>query len=65
MPFVCWLISVLFFPIFTRVHWAGTETATEWRGYMNGAVQAGQRAASEVLDNLSSEPGETDLFNYE
>lgn len=50
---------------FHRVHWAGTETATEWRGYMNGAVQAGQRAASEVLDNLSSGPVETDLFNYE
>jgi len=56
---------VFFFSIFTRVHWAGTETATEWRGYMNGAVQAGQRAASEVLDSLSSRPVETDLFHYE
>ena len=53
------------FSVFTRVHWAGTETATEWRGYMNGAVQAGQRAACEVLKKLSSGPAETDLFHYE
>ena len=32
-----------------RIHWAGTETATEWCGYMDGAVQSGQRAAQEVL----------------
>jgi monoamine oxidase len=32
-----------------RLHWAGTETATEWSGYMDGAVQSGQRAAAEVL----------------
>lgn len=31
------------------VHWAGTETATYWSGYMDGAVSAGQRAAAEVL----------------
>ena len=28
---------------------AGTETATEWSGYMDGAVQAGERAAREVM----------------
>jgi monoamine oxidase len=32
-----------------RVHWAGTETATVWSGYMEGALQAGERAAEEVL----------------
>lgn len=32
-----------------RVHWAGTETATEWNGYIEGAVQSGERAAEEVL----------------
>ncbi len=32
-----------------RVHWAGVETADEWMGFMNGAVQAGERAASEVI----------------
>lgn len=35
---------------FGRVHWAGTETATYWSGYMDGAVRAGERAAAEVLD---------------
>jgi len=32
-----------------RVHWAGTETATAWSGYMEGALQAGERVAAEVL----------------
>ena len=31
------------------VHWAGTDTATVWNGYMDGAIQAGERAADEVL----------------
>jgi monoamine oxidase len=34
-----------------RVHWAGTETATVWSGYMEGALQAGERAAAELLDS--------------
>jgi monoamine oxidase len=34
------------------IHWAGTETATEWSGYMDGAVQSGERAADEVLAEL-------------
>ena len=32
-----------------RLHWAGTETATVWTSYMEGAVQSGERAADEVL----------------
>lgn len=32
-----------------RVAWAGTETATTWRGYVDGAIAAGQRAAAQVL----------------
>ncbi|XP_076436051.1 amine oxidase [flavin-containing]-like [Babylonia areolata] len=32
-----------------RVHFAGTETATQWTGYMEGAIQAGERAAREIL----------------
>uniref|UniRef100_A0A8C2XEW9 Amine oxidase n=1 Tax=Cyclopterus lumpus TaxID=8103 RepID=A0A8C2XEW9_CYCLU len=32
-----------------RLYFAGTETATEWSGYMEGAVEAGERAAREVL----------------
>jgi len=35
-----------------RVHFGGTETATSWIGYMDGAVQSGVRAALEVLDIL-------------
>lgn len=35
------------------IHWAGTETATAWAGYMDGAVQSGQRAAAEVLSGLA------------
>ena len=32
------------------VHWAGTETATQWPGYIEGALQAGERAAYEILN---------------
>ncbi|MBN9533286.1 MAG: FAD-dependent oxidoreductase [Alphaproteobacteria bacterium] len=34
------------------LHWAGTETATIWMGYMDGAVRAGRRAAVETLGSL-------------
>lgn len=37
---------------FGRVHWAGTETATYWSGYMDGAVRSGERAALEVVERL-------------
>ena len=33
-----------------RVHWAGTETATVWSGYMEGALAAGERVAGEILN---------------
>ena len=45
VAFVCF--SVLRQP-FGRLHFAGTETATHWAGYMDGAIQAGERAAGEV-----------------
>lgn len=35
-----------------RIHWAGTESATEWMGFMEGAIQSGERAADEVLRRL-------------
>ena len=35
-----------------EIHWAGTETATEWAGYMDGAIQSGIRAADEVLGEV-------------
>lgn len=33
-----------------RVHWAGTETSTEFFGLMEGAIRSGHRAAAEVAD---------------
>jgi monoamine oxidase len=32
-----------------RVHWAGTEAADKWTGYMDGAIRAGEAAAHAVL----------------
>jgi monoamine oxidase len=32
-----------------RIHWAGTETATQWTGYLEGALESGIRAGKEVL----------------
>lgn len=37
---------------FGRLHWAGTETARTSVGFMDGAVEAGERAASEVFERL-------------
>jgi monoamine oxidase len=34
------------------IHFAGTETAERWMGYMDGAVESGLRAAREVLPLL-------------
>jgi monoamine oxidase len=30
------------------LHWAGTETARRWMGYIEGAIESGQRAAAEA-----------------
>nr|XP_022329235.1 amine oxidase [flavin-containing] A-like [Crassostrea virginica] len=35
-----------------RIHFAGTETATRWSGYMDGAIQSAERATKEVLEKL-------------
>lgn len=35
------------------IHWAGTETADYWFGYMDGAVRAGERAAKEAGAKLT------------
>jgi monoamine oxidase len=35
-----------------NLFWAGTETAREWTGFMEGAVESGHRAAWEVLETL-------------
>jgi len=31
-----------------RIHWAGTETAMVWAGYMDGALRSGERVAAEL-----------------
>ena len=31
-----------------RLHFAGTETARIWTGYIDGAIESGERAAAEV-----------------
>jgi monoamine oxidase len=36
------------------IHWAGTETADEWTGFLDGAVRSGRRAAAEVAALLRS-----------
>ncbi|MCX4243935.1 flavin monoamine oxidase family protein [Paraliomyxa miuraensis] len=37
-----------------RIHFAGTETAMHWCGYFDGAIEAGERAADEVVERLRS-----------
>ncbi|PYR73766.1 MAG: hypothetical protein DMF87_24910 [Acidobacteria bacterium] len=35
-----------------RIFFAGEHTSERWQGYMNGAVESGQRAARELLADL-------------
>ena len=35
------------------IHWASTDTATQWSAYMEGAVDSAERAVAEVLRPLS------------
>lgn len=32
-----------------RIHWAGSDTGVKWSGYMDGAIESGERTAGEVL----------------
>ena len=34
------------------IHFAGTETATEWRSYMEGALQSAERASTEIINEI-------------
>ncbi|KAL2826628.1 hypothetical protein BDW59DRAFT_179352 [Aspergillus cavernicola] len=36
------------------LHFAGTETAGEWKGYMEGAIRSGERAAAEVIRSVNA-----------
>ena len=50
-----------------RIYWAGAETSPEWSGYMEGAVESGQRASREALSVFSEGalPGADDLKHGE
>ena len=37
---------------FENIYFVGTETAYEWKGYMDGAVSSGKRGAEEVISAL-------------
>ena len=37
-----------------RLHFAGTETAERWCGYLDGAIGSGQRVAAEIVARLSA-----------
>jgi len=41
-----------FFIPFGRLHFAGTESADAWRGYIEGAMQSGERDAQSILQAL-------------
>ncbi|PKS10642.1 hypothetical protein jhhlp_002397 [Lomentospora prolificans] len=40
-----------------NLHFAGTETAGEWKGYMEGAIRSGERAVEEVVKDLKNSQG--------
>jgi monoamine oxidase len=54
---------------YKNIHFAGTETASQWMGYMDGAVDAGRRAASEILVSLREDrqlqDNEIDPYTFE
>ncbi len=54
---------------YKNIHFAGTETASQWMGYMDGAIDAGRRAAAEVLvsfrDNDQLKDNEIDQYTFE
>jgi monoamine oxidase len=39
------------------IHFAGTETAAEWTGYLEGALESAERASREVLTALGASKG--------
>ena len=37
------------------IHWAGTEVAEAWSGYIDGAISSGRAAAADVLASIGGE----------
>ncbi len=54
---------------YKNIHFAGTETASQGMGYMDGAVDAGRRAASEILvsfrDNDQLKDNDIDQYTFD
>ena len=46
------VLAAVLVTIVVGLAWAGTATATEWRGYVEGALESGDRASHEVLTAL-------------
>jgi monoamine oxidase len=46
-----------------RIHWAGSETALEWCGYMNGAIESGFRVTRDIARLIDGNRG--DAFDLE
>jgi monoamine oxidase len=40
---------------FQRVYFAGTETALEWRGYVEGALESGERQGQKIATMIKEE----------
>lgn len=36
---------------FGNIYWAGTETANEWMGYIEGGLESAERVFIQILDN--------------
>ncbi|ESQ74781.1 NAD(P)/FAD-dependent oxidoreductase [Asticcacaulis sp. AC402] len=53
-PIRGWSATPDLFAASQRVHFAGSETATEWRSFMEGALQSAERAADAVRGDLST-----------
>jgi len=49
-----WSKALDLFAPHQHIHFAGTETAGEWRSYMDGAIQSGDRAARAVAAELTA-----------
>ena len=50
------VIQVKWKDVFTfyRIHFAGTETARQWMGYVDGAVESGVRVAEEIAERMKN-----------
>jgi monoamine oxidase len=53
-PISCWSATPDLFASSQRIHFAGSEAANEWRSFMEGALQSAERAADDVLCDLST-----------